>query len=153
MDTQKLEFLKKDFIPLLRKLAPDAKGKWGVMNGQQMVEHFGDSVKNAAGKLHLPQVHEGELLTKLRTFLLSDKPFRENTKNPLMSDEPIPVRLPSMEMAVDRVQKYLDYFFEAFEENPQLTTHNPIFGELDYAGNIQLLHKHAMHHLHQFGLV
>jgi len=58
-----------------------------------------------------------------------------------------------MQAAIDRLQKYLDYFFEAFEENPEMTTQNPIFGELDFTGNVQLLHKHAMHHLRQFGLI
>ena len=153
MDERKLDFLKTKFVPLLLKLKPDARGKWGLMNGQQMVEHFGDSVKNAAGKLPLPLVNEGERLVKLREFLMSERPFKENTKNPLLGDEPQPIRLPSMQAAVGRLQKYLDYFFEAFEENPGLTTQNPIFGELDYSGNIQLLHKHAMHHLHQFGLI
>jgi hypothetical protein len=153
MDEQKLTFLKTQFVPLLRNLTPDAKGKWGVMNAQHMVEHFGDAVKNAAGKLTLPLVHEGDHLAKLREFMMSEKPFRENTKNPLLGPEPQPLRQPNMEAAVDRLQKYLNYFFEAFEENPGMTTQNPIFGELDYTANVQLLHKHAMHHLRQFGLI
>lgn len=52
-------FLKTEFIPLLHKLNSTDKGSWGVLNAQQMVEHFADSVMNASGKLILPQINEG----------------------------------------------------------------------------------------------
>ena len=54
MDTSKEIFLREDFIPLLEKLKGTEKGKWGIMNVQQMVEHFADAVKSANGKLVLP---------------------------------------------------------------------------------------------------
>jgi hypothetical protein len=34
-----------------------------------------------------------------------------------------------------------------------LTTRNPFFGDLNFAENVHLLHKHALHHLRQFGVV
>ena len=43
-------------------------------------------------------------------------------------------------------------FFEVFEKDPGLKTINPVFGELDFDSNIQLLYKHALHHLKQFGI-
>lgn len=88
MNQDKINFLKDDFIFLLKHLAPDARGSWGVMNGQQMVEHFVDVVKNASGKLKLPMVNEGEKLEKARAFMMSDKPFPENVKNPFISETP-----------------------------------------------------------------
>ena len=36
---------------------------------------------------------------------------------------------------------------------PLLESLNPIFGELDFNGNVQLLYKHALHHLRQFGRI
>ncbi len=153
MNDQKLHFLKAEFIPLLSNLKPGEKGKWGVMNSQQMVEHFADSVKNASGKLQLPKLNEGERLEKSRQFLMSELPFKENIKNPLINEQGEPLRKPDMQSAIRKLQEELDYFFEVFENNPALTTHNAFFGELDYAMNIQLLHKHAQHHLRQFGLI
>jgi hypothetical protein len=153
MNQEKLHFLENDFIPLLQKLEASAKGNWGVMNGQQMVEHFCNAVKNASGKLILPQVNQGERLEKLREFLMTDKPFKENTKNPLMGEIPAPTRKPNMQASIKKLEEELDYFFAAFKNNPTLKTNNPIFGELDYEQNIQLLHKHALHHLRQFGLI
>lgn len=149
----KEEFLKNDFIPLLGKLHADGKTKWGMMNAQQMVEHFADAVKNASGKLILPTLNEGEKLQKSRDFLMSEKPFKENTDNPLIPKEGIPHRQPDLQSAINKLQKELNYFFEVFEKNPNLKTGNAFFGQLDYNMNIQLLHKHAMHHLRQFGLI
>jgi hypothetical protein len=153
MNNAKEVFLKKDFVPLLEKLKADEKGKWGIMNAQQMVEHFADAVKNANGKLVLPLLNEGERLQKYREFLMSEEPFKENTKNPLIPAEGILLRRPDMPSAINKLQKELDYFFEIFENHPELKTGNAFFGELNYEMNIQLLHKHAMHHLKQFGLV
>ena len=153
MNQEKLHFLKYESVALLGKLDAGAKGNWGIMNGQQMVEHLADVVQNASGRLPLPIMNHGELLEKARAFLLSDKPFRENTKNPIMSDIPPPLQKATIGEAIGNLQEELDYFFHVFETNPTLTTGNIVFGQLDYAMNIQLLHKHFTHHLRQFGLV
>lgn len=153
MNESKLNFLKNEFIPLLKKLQPDAKGKWGVLNGQQMVEHFSDAVRIANGSFGISQIlTPAEHLEKIRSFLMSEKPFKENTKNALMSETPLPVRHSAMDAAVDELQNVFNHFFSMFEGNPGLTTMNPFFGHLNFEENIQLLHKHAMHHLTQFGL-
>jgi len=153
MNEEKKKFLQQDFILLLKKLDADTKGKWGVMNAQQMVEHFVDTVKNASGKLILPVVNTGERLEKLREFLMTEKQFKENTKNPLIGDAPFPLRKANINAAIEKLREELNYFFQVFENSPGLKTSNPIFGELDYAMNVQLLHKHALHHLRLFGLV
>lgn len=122
------------------------------MNAQQMVEHFILAVKNASGKLKLPQYNQGEILQKSRAFIFSEKPFMENTKNPLLAEEPLPVHYPSMQAAIEKLKLELQYLVDVFTKDPALVTLNPFFGELDFQGNIQLLHKHALHHLKQFGL-
>lgn len=120
---------------------------------QQMIEHFADAVRIASGRLlNLPLVTPADNLPKMQAFIRSDKPFRENTRNPLLPEEPAPVRNASLPAALDELQVELDFFFAAFTANERLTTHNPIFGKLDYALNVQLLHKHAQHHLRQFGV-
>lgn len=149
----KEEFLKNDFIPLLGKLNADDKAEWGIMNAQQMVEHFADAVKNASGKLILPMLNEGERLQKSRDFLMSEEPFKQNINNPLIPKEGIPHRQPDLQSAINKLQKELNYFFEVFEKTHGLQTGNAFFGQLDYNMNVQLLYKHALHHLGQFGLV
>ncbi len=153
MDTSKEMFLRKDFIALLKNLKGNEKGKWGIMNAHQMVEHFADAVENANGKLALPILNEGERLEKYRAFLMSEEPFKENTKNSLIPEGGMPLRKSNIQSAINKLEKELSYFFEVFEKHPELKTSNAFFGELDYEMNIQLLHKHAMHHLSQFELV
>jgi hypothetical protein len=58
----------------------------------------------------------------------------------------------SYEAAVSELKAQLEHFFASFAANPKLTTLNPFFGVLDYDMNVQLLHKHALHHLRQFGV-
>ncbi|MEO8823232.1 MAG: hypothetical protein ABI366_06615 [Ginsengibacter sp.] len=149
----KEDFLKNDFIPLIQKLKGNEKGNWGIMSAQQMVEHFADAVKNASGKLILPTLNSGEKLEKSRDFLMSENSFKENMVNPLIPKEGIPHRQPDLSSAIDKLQKELEHFFRVFEKNPDLKTDNAFFGKLDYNMNIQLLHKHALHHLRQFGLL
>ncbi len=153
MNPDKLLFLKNDFLLLLQSLEADAKGQWGLMNGQQMVEHFVDVVKNASGKLQLPLISNDVEQEKMKAFLFSEKPFAQNVRNPYMSEQPRPVRQPNIQAAIGKLKEELVYFFEAFENDASLTSINPFFGELDYSGNVQLLYKHALHHLNQFGLI
>lgn len=153
MNNSKENFLKKDLVPLLKKLKSYQKGNWGLMSAQQMVEHFAEAVKNANGKLVLPLLNTEEKVKKLKEFLMSDKPFNQNIKNPFIPEEGFPVRKPDMESAINKLQKELNYFFELFGKHPELKTLNAFFGYLDYHMNLQLLHKHAIHHLKQFGLV
>ncbi len=65
-----------------------------------MVEHFTDAVKNASGKLILPILNGGEKLKKFIEFLMSDIPFKENTKNAMMNEHEAPVRQPDMQSAI-----------------------------------------------------
>ena len=84
--------------------------------------------------------------------MLSEKPFKENTVNPLMPEVPAPVVNISTEAAINELQKELDYFFSVFEKNDLQVTRSPFFGDLNYEQNVHLLHKHALHHLRQFGI-
>jgi len=83
---------------------------------------------------------------------MSDKPFKENTVNSLMPEVPAPVKNPSVQEAINELQNEINNFFFTFEKNKFQTTRNPFFGDLNYEENVQLLHKHALHHLKQFGV-
>lgn len=152
MQNNKIDFLKTELVQNLKAAKADAQRQWGVMSFQQMIEHLVDTVKNASGRLRLPLINEGERLAKFRAFLMSDSPFSPNTKNPLMNEEGAPLKQPDVSSAVNKLQKELDYFFETFEKQPDLQTANPFFGDLTFEENVQLLYKHAMHHLKQFNL-
>jgi hypothetical protein len=154
MILEKENFLRTKLVVYLQRLDPLTTAKWGKMNVQQMIEHYGgDAVCNASGRLKFdailtPQEH----LERLRDFLMSDKPFKENTKNALMGEDPLPLRYKTVQAAIGNLQEELIYFFEAYEKDPCQIIRNPFFGDLNFEQNVQLLYKHALHHLRQFGV-
>lgn len=149
----KLNFLKNEFPQLLKKLDPNAKGAWGVMNGQQMVEHMAESISFATGKnnqaLHTPAEH----VEKYREFALSEKEFKPNTKNALMSETPAPATKASMQEAIAALEKEMADFIRYFETNKGATLTNSFFGDFNFEEWVHLLYKHAVHHCKQFGLL
>lgn len=148
----KLYFLQRKFIDALKALDPDTKPLWGHMNVQQMIEHMSDSIRIANGKNPHRILTQEEHLPKMKEFLMSEKEFRPNTKNALMSDTPPYIRLRDKAAAIAELELELGYFMEHFEKNPGSTVTNPFWGELNFQEWIQLLHKHAVHHLKQFGV-
>jgi len=149
---EKTEFLKFRFIPLLKQIPSDTQPQWGKMTLQQMIEHFSDSVRIASSKtVHTEFIFPPEQLQKYREFMLSEKPFKENTMNPLMPEVPAPVVNISVNEAINELQKEVNYFFSVFEKNNLQVTRSPFYGDLNYEENVHLLHKHAVHHLRQFG--
>lgn len=155
MNQDKLNFLKNNLLPLLKDLPADAKGKWGKMNGQQMVEHVSGFFAVSYEKIKFPLVTSEEHLPKYKDFLMSEKEFRENTKAPaqVLPDEPTPLRNKNMQEAINGLEKSINIFFTYFSENPDKKTLHPVFGELNFAEWVQLHHKHVIHHLKQFGLI
>jgi oxepin-CoA hydrolase/3-oxo-5,6-dehydrosuberyl-CoA semialdehyde dehydrogenase len=153
VDYEKLQFIRETLIPLLSSLNPADKGLWGRMNAQQMVEHLSDFFRLSSGKIHMPVVSPEEHLPKLRAFLHSNKPFRENTKAPVLPEDPLPVRCTSMNASLEELNNALAEFLAAFTANPQLNSTHPVFGVLNEADWVQLHHKHVGHHLRQFNLL
>ena len=150
--TGKVSFLKNAYIPALQQLAPATAGKWGKMNVQQMVEHMSDYVRIASGKTIIQTITPEETLPRMQDFLKSEKPFRENTPNSLMADTPPTGRHPSLKDAIEELATELNYFFAEYAKEPHKQVPNPFFGMLGYDMQVQLLYKHATHHLRQFGV-
>jgi hypothetical protein len=148
----KLYFLLNEYPLLLRKIDPSTKGHWGKMNVQQMIEHMIDSVREANGKLQRTLVTPEDRVPKMKEFLMSEKEFRPETKNALMGDEPVPVSKSSVTEAINELEIELRDFVNRFKNDNESRITNPFFGELNFEEWIQLLHKHAIHHLKQFGV-
>jgi len=153
MNADKLLFLQRDFIPLLQRLDPSTPPAWGKMSVHQMIEHFTDAVHLATGKLEFPAMGDANAQRKAHAFMMSDKPMRENTRNPFLPEEPPPAHRATVQAAISDLKQALIEFFQAHEQDALKRTPNPFFGTLDYAEQVQLLHKHALHHLRQFGIV
>jgi hypothetical protein len=148
----KATFLEEAFLPLLKNLPANAKGKWGVLSGQGMVEHMTESFAIAWGRIQQAPHTPAELLERYREFALSDKPFKEGTKNAYMDDVPAPLRNASMQEALKELENEIKSFFNYYKSNPGQRVINPFFGSFNSEEWIHLLHKHALHHLKQFDL-
>lgn len=150
---EKEVFLQFRLPRLLQNLPANTPPLWGKMTLQQMTEHLCDAFKIASGKTPISSIYTPpEQLQKFRDFLMSEKPFRENTINPLLPQVPAPVKNNTIAEAHRELKEEIDRFFDVFKNLPQQTTRNPIFGDLNYEQNLQLLYKHALHHLKQFGV-
>ncbi len=127
MSIEKENFLRTRLVPLLQQLSPDAPARWGKMKVQQMIEHLGgDAFRTASGRLVFEKILTApEQLARMRTFLMSEKPFKENIANPLLGEDPLPMRYKTVQGAIGALQQELIYFFEIFEKNPLLITRNP----------------------------
>ena len=154
MSLEKENFLRTKLVPYLQRLNPATPARWGKMNVQQMIEHYTiDGVQNANGRLVFEKiVTDPDNLARFREFLMSERPFRENTRNPLLNEEPGPLHYKTIQAAINALQEELICFFETYEKNPAMIIRNPIFGDLEFEQNVQLLHKHAVHHLRQYGV-
>ena len=149
---EKLHFLKDTYLVQLRALDPTTKPLFGKMNVHQMIEHMTDSFQMATEKI-IP-VHEqaDDMTDKMKMFMMSEKPFRENTPNPLMSDEPLPTRHSTLEESLHELTAEIELFVKKFTDEPGKIVRNPFFGKLNFEEWIHLFYKHAHHHLRQFGV-
>jgi hypothetical protein len=148
----KVDFLKNQYIPLLRQLDMNAERRWGKMTVHQMIEHMADSIRIANGRDPHQLVTANEHVARMQAFLMSDKPFKENTPNSLLNDIPPSPRHNSPSDSLDKLEEEINIFFEKFKGDPSLTVMNPFFGALSFSMWVQLLYKHAWHHLRQFGV-
>jgi hypothetical protein len=149
---EKEKFLKEKYIPLLKKIPADKKGSWGVLSVQGMIEHMTDSIGLGWGRLKEPLQTPQNLLERARSFALSDKEFKPGTKNSLMTENAAPLRHPDIDAAIAELENEINSFIAYFQKHPNAVITNPFFGEMNYAEWLHLLHKHAVHHLKQFGV-
>jgi hypothetical protein len=155
MEDMKWNFISKHYTALLINLPDDAVGKWGKMNGQQMVEHVAAFFAVSAGKKKFDLVTPVEHLPKYKEFLLSEKEFRENTKAPIsvIGEEAQPLHYANMHEALVNLQQSIKDFEYYFKDDKYKTTLHPVFGELNFEEWVSLHYKHITHHLRQFGLM
>jgi hypothetical protein len=149
----KEQFLRQGFASALQAIDPAAQPLFGKMNPQQMAEHMAEYIRLGYGSPVITDIfYTEDTLERVRNFIMSDKPFKDNTPNPMMDTIPRPCRHADYAAAVADVEQAVSEMFHAFEQNSALMVASAFFGWLDYPMTIQLLDKHARHHLRQFGV-
>ena len=152
MNEDKIRFLKQELVPLVQRIPADTQPAWGKMSLQHMVEHLAAAVRVASGQITAPGTADPTKWERNRAFLMTEKPFKENTRNPFLPETPLPLRHHTLAAAINDLQAALIHFFHSYAATPDKKVQNLIFGELGYAEQVQLLYKHGVHHLRQFGV-
>lgn len=149
---QKAHFLRYEFVNKIKTIPESTQPLWGKMNVHQMVEHMSYSLRQANGRDLYECVTPEDAIPKWQAFLMSEKQFKENTPNQLLPDTPPPPQHGSVANALAELDDEMTHFFVVFDNAPGKKIMNLLFGNLDYDMWVQLLHKHAWHHLRQFGI-
>ena len=147
----KANFIRNKFIPIISAIPESRERKWGKMNLHQMIEHMSYAFREGCGKIERSIITPEEHIPKMQAFVMSDKPFRENTPNSLLPDEPEAPKHETIKESIEELKKEIEDFFDVFADDPNKKITNPFFGVLGYEQCIQLLYKHCIHHLKQFG--
>ena len=150
MTSEKVNFLRKEFPEILLDIPVNKNPVFGKMNLHQMIEHMNWAFQLAQGKIKIPSDLEPELVKKMYRFMMSDKPFRENTPNDKLPQEPIPPVTANVTEAIVELKKEIENMIAFYQENKDIRVENPFFGMLNFEEQVHLLHKHARHHLRQF---
>ncbi|MBL7765169.1 MAG: DinB family protein [Chitinophagaceae bacterium] len=149
---KKLEFLRGEYLQILADLDPNTLPLFGKMNVHQMIEHMSYAFRQASGLIPLDSLNDADTTEKMYRFMMSDKPFRDNTPNPYLPDHPEPTVQKEISLSIEVLKMDIEHFVATFEADQGRRIPNPFFGNLNFEEWIHLLHKHAWHHLRQFGM-
>jgi hypothetical protein len=152
--SERLKFLKEQAPVILDSLTPEHQPKWGKMTPQHVVEHLSLSFALANGKIKADKfITPEDRLPLMKRFVTTDTPLKENTKSPVLSEEPSPLKYGSLEEAKAMFLLQLQNIFNVYEADSTLVIRNPVFGDLNYEEQLGLIYKHVQHHFRQFGLL
>ena len=135
----------------LSKLRSDSRPEWGSMDAAALLNHLTRgldmSLNNQDGEISV----SADKLPGYRKFLMSDKPFGRNLRQPAYFEsskydgdfEELRRKL------LGELKKTFDYL----RSNQDHHAVHPSFGELNSTEWLQLHRKHFHHHLYQFNLI
>jgi oxepin-CoA hydrolase / 3-oxo-5,6-dehydrosuberyl-CoA semialdehyde dehydrogenase len=139
----------------LDKLTEDTKPIWGTMMPQHMLEHLEYSIRIASGEIQDFEINTPDkILEKVHDSLYNYRSMPRNFEAPqFLEIELEKLRHENIEVAKLKLLEAYDEFETYFKENPEATTKNVVFGNLNkFEWN--LFHtKHINHHFKQFGLL
>jgi hypothetical protein len=125
---------------------------WGKMNAHQMIEHLNWTFEIATGKIIVEYKTPERLLPRVKTFLHSNTETPHDFKNPLIGDNPLPLRYSNFLEAKTKLLEEVKSFVEHFKTKPDAVYTHPIFGPIENDEWERANYKHCYHHLAQFGL-
>lgn len=139
----------------LNKLNTDTKPLWGSLSAQGMVEHLEYTYRIASGEIQDFEIATPEkILDKVHETLYTYQEMPREYDFPLAQKAKInTLKHADLKTAKQKFLEAREAYVEFFKENPETTTKNVVFGELNKFEWYLLERKHLNHHFKQFGLI
>lgn len=115
-------FIKHEFIPILKTIDTETKPVFGKMNLHQMIEHLSDAFKQANGTKVHPPLNNEENTQKMYQFMMSDKPFKNNTPNPYLDAEPSSIKFQNIQDSFYELETQVTLFLDTFHAQKDFYT-------------------------------
>jgi len=142
---------KNALIARVKELSPGSKAIWGKMNANQMMCHLTDQMRHAIGERDNPDMSNLFFRTVGKWLVINVVPVPKNIRTAPRVDQMIGGTKPTdfesdRETLVSYVKKMAS-LPDDFEWGPHFR-----FGAMNKKEWCALTHKHADHHLRQFGV-
>jgi hypothetical protein len=147
------DFLKHTFMSAMDSLTEQHRSLWGKMGPQQMIEHLIWTFELSTGKYEIDCSRPDTVIERVKKFLYDNRPTPQLFKNPLLEDNPPPLRFAGLGASRTVLREELNRYFEHFEASPMAIHNHPIFGPLGAEDWERTHYKHCFHHLLQFRLL
>lgn len=146
-------FFDKKLPEIIDSIDEDVEADWGEMTIHHMIEHLILAFKVSTGKLEVECYTPEEKRSKLQAFLNMNRPMPKGFVNPVTGSGLLDLRYPNLSKAKAKLKEEIQDFLEYYENNPDASQMNPVFGELGAEQWKKFHFKHCYHHLSQFGLI
>jgi hypothetical protein len=144
----------KQFLPeAIEMLGARTPPQWGNMTAQHMIEHLLWAFECSTGTLVVTCKTPTGLLERAKRFLFDNRQTPHGFKNPLLGEQPPPLRFPAMADAKAALFLEVGRFMNHPHDHPGVLHTHPIFGPLGTEEWHRSHFKHCHHHLQQFGLI
>lgn len=139
----------------LNKLTEDTKPQWGTMGAQHMIEHLEYTYRISGGEIQDFEMTTPErILEKVHDSLYNYRKMPREYDFPLADQSKITeLTHPDLATAKEKMLEARAEYLQFFKENPDATTMNTVFGELNRFECYLLERKHLNHHFEQFNLL
>ena len=146
-------FLVKELPEILKKLSPEAKGNFGLMTPQHMVEHLVVLMKITAKRYEGDREKElNERQAWFQKFIRSGAVLKHRPSDKTSADLP-PLKCSSLEETIALMPEAVQRFYDFWEANPDYIPYAHFMGEVSFE-EVELFHyMHFRFHLWQFGLI
>ncbi len=148
------EFLTQTLPTLLGRLEASQEPNFGLMSAQHMIEHLIWTTKSFTRRKEKPADWQPtKSALGFQRFLAKGAPFEYRPKEGQSKADLSPLRMESMESAINTLMEAISDMYAFGEEDPNYHSFNPFSGEFNMKQMDLLIGQHCRWHCYQFGLL